>query len=236
MRVRKSGMLRNWWRRALHLGFRLLYNEMAWSYDVVSWLVSLGEWRRWQAAALPFVQGNRVLEIAHGPGHMLKALACDDRHVTGVDMSRAMGRLAARRIRGIERPVALVRSRAQVLPFRSGAFDTVFCTFPTYFIAEKETMESICRVLKPGGRYLIVPEGRLTGNGPVERLIAWLFTITGQRDDMFSVNEDAHWPADSPRWRAFRRKMERAGFTMSVHHAALARSSATVIIATRNAP
>ena len=35
-------MLINAWRRLLQFGFRLLYREMAFTYDWVSWIVSLG--------------------------------------------------------------------------------------------------------------------------------------------------------------------------------------------------
>ncbi|MCB9446672.1 MAG: class I SAM-dependent methyltransferase, partial [Ardenticatenaceae bacterium] len=49
------------WKKLIRFGFRLLYNELAWTYDAVSWLVSLGDWRSWQQAALPFVLGPDVL-------------------------------------------------------------------------------------------------------------------------------------------------------------------------------
>ncbi|MBM4425321.1 MAG: hypothetical protein FJ030_18410, partial [Chloroflexi bacterium] len=32
----------------LRLAFRLLYNEFAFTYDLVSWAVSVGQWRQWQ--------------------------------------------------------------------------------------------------------------------------------------------------------------------------------------------
>ncbi|MGD8854953.1 MAG: hypothetical protein PVG33_01370, partial [Chloroflexota bacterium] len=32
------------WHNLLKLGFGLLYNQMAWSYDLVSWAVSRGQW------------------------------------------------------------------------------------------------------------------------------------------------------------------------------------------------
>jgi len=54
--------------------FHLLYHEAAWAYDAVAAAVSLGQWRAWGAAALPFLPGPRVLELGHGPGHMLIAL------------------------------------------------------------------------------------------------------------------------------------------------------------------
>jgi hypothetical protein len=40
-----------WW-RLVRFGFRLLYNEFAFSYDLVSKVVSLGAWRCWQQSAL----------------------------------------------------------------------------------------------------------------------------------------------------------------------------------------
>jgi hypothetical protein len=35
--------------------------------------------------------------------------------------------------------------------------------------------------LRPGGRFVIVPEARLTGRGPTHRFLEWLYAITGQR-------------------------------------------------------
>lgn len=221
------------WRRLVTCGFHLLYNELAWTYDAVSWLVSLGEWRKWQAVALPYVTGDHVLEIAHGPGHMLLHLAKDGRRVTGIDVSPYMGRLAARRVGRGAKAVSLVRGKVQTLPFADETFDTVYSTFPTAFMAQSETMQAVHRVLRENGRYIIVPEGHLTGNGILERFIDWLFTITGQRSDVFAVDEDAYWPANQSQWRSFALAMQETGFAVDVHHVQLARSAATVIVATR---
>ena len=63
---------RAWW-ALVTFGFRLLYNEMAFTYDWVSWIVSLGQWRAWQRSALEHITappGTRVLELAHGTGNM----------------------------------------------------------------------------------------------------------------------------------------------------------------------
>ena len=79
-------MLMKLWFTLVGFGFRLLYNEFAWTYDGVSWLVSLGDWRRWQVAALPFIVGRDVLEIGHGPGHMLLALQNAGFAVVGLDL------------------------------------------------------------------------------------------------------------------------------------------------------
>ena len=39
-------MQRLWW-RFVRFGFRLLYNEFAWTYDFVAWVVSFGQWKAW---------------------------------------------------------------------------------------------------------------------------------------------------------------------------------------------
>jgi ubiquinone/menaquinone biosynthesis C-methylase UbiE len=225
-------MVKRLWWRLVRFGFHLLYNQMAWTYDVVSWLVSLGQWRRWQEAALPYVCGPRVLEIAHGPGHMLLGLAREGYAVTGLDLSPAMGCLASRRLQRHGVPHALVRGQAQELPFATASFDTILATFPTLFIAEAETWTAAYRVLRPGGRFIIVPEGHLTGEGVLHRFIAWLFVITGQRP---GETEEGQWPEESELAQALMAQIEAAGFGLQIHHLTLARSAVTVVVATREA-
>src|SRR5258707_12123378 len=68
----KSGLVGAWW-RLVKFGFRLLYNEMAFTYDTVSWIVSLGEWRSWQRTSLRHLRANPdeiVLELAHGTANL----------------------------------------------------------------------------------------------------------------------------------------------------------------------
>ena len=167
------------WYRLVDFGFRLLYNEMAWSYDIVSWLVSLGEWRTWQFAALDFVEGERVLELAHGTGHLLLEMHRRGLPVIGLDFSPAMGRIARRRLQkaGIELPI--IRATALTLPFMENSFDTVVATFPTEYIFEPETLQAVRRVLVPQGRLVIVLGGGLKGQGVLERLIKWVYVLTG---------------------------------------------------------
>ncbi|MGD1994820.1 MAG: hypothetical protein PVI59_16625, partial [Anaerolineae bacterium] len=63
-------MRRLWW-AFVRVFFRLLYNQCAWTYDLVAWVVSLGQWNAWGRTAMPHLSGGRVLELAHGAGHLL---------------------------------------------------------------------------------------------------------------------------------------------------------------------
>lgn len=221
------------WSSLIRFGFRLLYNELAWTYDLVSWVVSLGDWRAWQRAALPFVHGPRVLEIAHGPGHMLLALNAAGHRVMGLDLSPYMGRQAQRRLSRAGVSLPLVRGSALELPLADGSFDTVLSTFPTEFIVDPRTLAAVRRVLAENGRFIIVPEGHMTGRSPVHRLIEWLYAVTGQRGGPFAVDESGHWPSDSM-LAPFIERFRKAGFTLTFQRVTLPRSAATVVIATRD--
>lgn len=176
--------------RLLALGFRLLYNELAWLYDPVSCLVSRGLWRRWQRTALTYVQpGSRVLEVGFGPGYLLTDLARDGHKVVGLDVSRAMLRLARRHLRRRQSAAGLCRGRAEHLPFVSGAFDAVILTFPTPFIYDPRWLANVRRVLRapdgdrPGGRLILVLQAHLVRGAALDRFLEWLYRITGQRGE-----------------------------------------------------
>lgn len=174
----------NLWWRLVGLGFRLLYNELAWTYDWVSWGVSLGHWRRWQHASIPHLNvGSEalVLELAHGTADLQVDLAGAGILSVGLDLSPFMGRIAHRKLARKGVASRLVRGNALHLPFPCERFDAIVSTFPTEFIVRPDTLSEARRVLKPGGRLVFVPNGMLTASNVVVALLEWLYRITGQR-------------------------------------------------------
>lgn len=223
--------LRHFWVRLLRFGFHLLYNQFAWSYDAVSWFVSFGAWRDWQLVALPYVRGPYVLEIAHGPGHMLLALQNAGYQTTGIDLSTQMGALSRRRLRKAGADVLLLRGEVQNLPFRSELFDSVLVTFPTDFLAAEDTIAGVFKVLKPNGRFIIVPEARFTTHRMPERIIEWLYFITGQRSqDHNSITTSSRLPHIA-RWDSLTQQFLAAGFLLDIRTIDLERSQVTVLLA-----
>src|SRR5260370_33920997 len=89
------------WRHVVRFGFRLLYNEMAFTYDTVSWLVSLGEWRSWQRAGirdLDVAPGTQVLELAHGTANMQIDLQAAWLESLAIGFSAAIDRSASQKL------------------------------------------------------------------------------------------------------------------------------------------
>lgn len=176
-----------------------LYHEFAWAYDPVSWLVSRGRWDAWRAEVLDYLAGPRVLEIGFGTGELLAALARRGYQVVGVELSPAMQRVTARKLRkqGLG-ALPRLRGRSSALPFAAGAFDSVVSTFPSPYILEPDTFAEIGRLLRPpdppkvpGGRLVVVglasPARGVLQRLPLEalqpvgesawRAAGWLITI-----------------------------------------------------------
>jgi len=193
----------------IRLGYHLLYRQLAWTYDAVASAVSQGQWQLWGGAALPYLRGPRVLDLGHGPGHLLPVLAQAGFDAVGYDLSPYMGRIARRRLARCGLRIPLARGLAQGLPFSNGAFHSVVCTFPSEFLSE------IGRVLAAGGVLILVPMALLTGGGPLTRPLLWLYAITGQRP-----------PDKAPPPPHF----EPAGFHSDVKWVSLPRSRVMVII------
>jgi len=156
----------------LRIFFRFLYHQFAFAYDLVAALVSFGHWQDWTLEVIPFIIGNRTLEIGPGPGHLQRILLSRGLAAVAIDESAPMTRLAQR---NTNRKSQLTRGLAQQLPFADSSFDTVIATFPAEYITNPLTMLEVRRCLSDGGRFIVLPAAL-----PKNQLLAWLFKITGQ--------------------------------------------------------
>lgn len=203
-------------RRFVKFGFHLLYYQFAFTYDAVAWLVSLGQWKTWGRTALDRVRGQRVLEIGHGPGHLLIALARSGRQPIGVDLSPEMIRQAQHRLRRAKVNVPQVRCRVQALPFRSGTFDSAVAAFPTEYINELAALREVQRVTNERGRFVVVLWARLIGRQPRVRFVEWLYRLTGQREGSIEKQESI---------------FDRAGMPARIETETIGASTVTLIVA-----
>lgn len=213
-------------RRFVRFYFRLLYDELAWSYDLVSWVVSMGQWRSWQRAALPFLPVGRVLEVGHGTGNMLVDLVRGGYRPLGLDLSARMGGLARRKLRRVlgeqSKHIALLRAGVDALPFANGAVPALLSTFPTEYIGRPAAIAEFYRVLAPGGVLVSVPAAQITGPALPDRLADWLFRVTGQA---------ANATAAADPWSPLLARYAAAGFAARIEQVSLPRSVVSVVVA-----
>lgn len=142
-----------------------LYHELARGYDLVSWLVSLGHWSRWRRAALAFLPDGdssqsagtlRILELGFGTGTFLIEMACRGVNVHGLEISSAMQRVTAAKVRRHGLTIPRVQALSQAAPYQDGIFDVIVSTFPAAYIFETATLCECARLLRPSGRLVIV--------------------------------------------------------------------------------
>lgn len=158
--------------RFMRFFFHLLYHPFAFTYDLVAATVSFGDWKNWVYSILPFINGTRLLELGHGPGHLQRLLRDHGLVAVAIDESTQMGRIAKRRLGSSQK---LTRALAQHIPFANKSFDTIVSTFPTDYIFQEQTLSEVKRCLSDGGRLIVLPAAF-----PKSGFLKWLYKITGE--------------------------------------------------------
>jgi ubiquinone/menaquinone biosynthesis C-methylase UbiE len=101
--------------------------------------------------------GARVLEVAPGPGYLAMAMARLGLAVVGLDISRSFVRIAAERASTAGVAAEFRHGDAAAMPFAASEFDFVVCRAAFKNFADPAgALAEIHRVLKPGGRALII--------------------------------------------------------------------------------
>lgn len=121
--------------------------------------------------------GDRVLDIACGPGNFSRAFATtvgDSGLVVGIDASATMLARGASDLRrsGLHN-LALVRGDAAELPFVDAGFEGVCCFAALHLFADPLAgLDEMTRVLEPGGRIALMTsvQRRLAPRGPLKPL------------------------------------------------------------------
>ena len=100
----------------------------------------------------------RVLEVAPGPGYFSVELARGNRfEVSGLDISKSFIEIATENAKKAGVSVAFERGNAAAMPFPDDTFDFIFCRAAFKNFAQPvEAMSEMHRVLKPGGRAVII--------------------------------------------------------------------------------
>ena len=151
-----------------------VFHSVARRYDLMNDLMSLGSHRlikRFTLELSAVRAGHAVLDLAGGTGDMAMRFsplvnACG--RVVLADINEDMLRIARDRIidRGLAGNIDIVRLNGEELPFADDSFDCVCIAYGLRNITDQpRALASMQRVLKPGGRALILEFSRV--NNPL---------------------------------------------------------------------
>ena len=107
-------------------------------------------------AGLP--EGSRILEVAPGPGYLAIEIARRGAYeISGLDISHTFVEIATGNARAARVNVDFRQGNAATMPFPENTFDLVLCRAAFKNFSRPVTaMNEMHRVLKPGGRALII--------------------------------------------------------------------------------
>ena len=143
-----------------------LFTQIARRYDWFNRLVSCGQDQRWRRVALTrgdVQPGQRILDVCAGTGDL--AMLCARRQtgrgdVIGLDMNAEMLRYAQRKQQAARLPITWVQGDAEQLPAATGSVDRVVIGFSTRNLSRLgQGLREMVRVLRPGGRLIILETG-----------------------------------------------------------------------------
>ncbi|WP_411360999.1 bifunctional demethylmenaquinone methyltransferase/2-methoxy-6-polyprenyl-1,4-benzoquinol methylase UbiE [Pseudidiomarina sp. YC-516-91] len=203
-----------------------VFNSVAKKYDVMNDVMSFGIhrlWKRYTIDCSGVRAGMKVLDIAGGTGDLTEQFSRrvgPKGEVVLADINQAMldvGRDKLRN-RGIVANVEYVQANAEELPFANDTFDIITIAFGLRNVTDKQkALESMFRVLKPGGRLLVLEFSK-----PVQPMLSqaydfYSFNVLPKMGQMIAGDADSYqYLAESirmhPDQETLKGMMEQAGY------------------------
>jgi len=207
---------------------RGVFDSVAEKYDIMNDLMSLGIHRIWKRIAIQLCNvrsGEKVLDLAGGTGDLTTLL---EKRVGKDGLVRArrhqFGNAAHRSQplidRGLTGNIEYSQVNAECLPFADNTFDCVIIGFGLRNVTDKDAaLRSMHRVLKPGGRCLV-----LEFSHPIDPITEkvydfYSFSLLPKIGKFVAKDEDSYrYLAESirmhPKQTELKAMMENAGFEL----------------------
>jgi demethylmenaquinone methyltransferase/2-methoxy-6-polyprenyl-1,4-benzoquinol methylase len=205
---------------------RGVFDSVADKYDVMNDLMSFGIHRLWKRFAIELAgvrRGQQVLDLASGTGDLADKFATlvgPEGLVVMSDINNAM--LANGRDRMLDHGhggnLTYCQIDAETLPFPDNSFDLVTIAFGLRNVTHKEAaLQSMYRVLKPGGRVLVLEFSKPTTKPLAKLYDAYSFGLLPMMGKLVAKDADSYrYLAESirmhPDQETLKGMMEAAGF------------------------
>jgi demethylmenaquinone methyltransferase/2-methoxy-6-polyprenyl-1,4-benzoquinol methylase len=182
-----------------------MFNAVPPRYDLINHIITLGMDRRWRRLAAQACLENspqHVLDLCCGTGDLslnIARLSAKKVKIISLDYSPPMLEIARRKINaaGFSNKVTFIEGDAAHLPFPDAHFDCVGISFAFRNLTYKNPLgpphlAEVRRVLKPGGRYVIV-ESSQPENGFIRACDhLYLRVFVGPVGQLISGNKGAY--------------------------------------------
>jgi len=202
-----------------------IFDEIAYTYDFLNHFLSFGidlYWRKKFLKNLPEKEKISALDLATGTGDVPIVLAKEPRiaSIKGIDRSKKMVALGNFKItkKNLSNKVTLEMGDGVDIPFPDNTFDLVTISFGIRnFSDPQKSLKNILRVLKPGGRLLIM-EFALPKNLLIRKIYFLYFRnilpfignlLSGHGDAYSYLNKTVE---DFPHGEEFKKWVDAAGF------------------------
>ncbi len=130
------------------------YSKYAKLYDLSVKFLPI--WKTWIKSAIPFINGERVLEASFGTGYLLTQYA-QGYTTYGIDFNDKMIEIAKNNLAKSNIKANLQWANVENLPFPDNCFDTVLNTMAfSGYPNGKKAMSEFYRVLKEGGNLVLI--------------------------------------------------------------------------------
>lgn len=209
-----------------------VFHSVAGKYDLMNDLMSGGVHRLWKRFTIELSgvrPGNRVLDIAGGTGDLaakFSRLVGPEGQVVLADINSSMLEVGREKLtdHGVVGNIDYVQADAECLPFPDNHFDCITIAFGLRNVTDKDkALASMLRVLKPGGRLLILEFSKPV-NPVVEKLYdRYSFDILPRMGKLVANDADSYrYLAESIRMHpdqdTLKGMMESVGFAEVRYH------------------
>ncbi|MEJ6774025.1 MAG: bifunctional demethylmenaquinone methyltransferase/2-methoxy-6-polyprenyl-1,4-benzoquinol methylase UbiE [Porticoccaceae bacterium] len=209
-----------------------VFHSVAAKYDLMNDLMSGGVHRLWKRITIEMSgvrRGDKVLDIAGGTGDLtakFSRIVGSEGTVVLADINDSMLKVGRDRLmdRGVVNNVRFSQADAQYLPFPDNTFDVITIAFGLRNVTDKDlALRSMLRVLKPGGRLLVL-EFSKPANPVLSKVYdTYSFSILPKLGKLFADDSDSYqYLAESirmhPDQQTLQNMMDDAGFANTDFH------------------
>ncbi len=209
-----------------------VFDSVAAKYDLMNDLMSMGVHRLWKKFTIELSgvrKGHRVLDIAGGTGDLtlqFSRLVGEEGEVILADINASMLKVGRDRLldRGYGGNIKFVQANAESLPFPDNHFDVITIAFGLRNVTDKDkALKDMARILKPGGRLLVLEFSKPTNPLMSKVYDAYSFTALPFMGKLFAGDSDSYrYLAESirmhPDQETLKGMMESAGFSEVEYH------------------